>query len=163
MPDLQINWKSCPFDDLTLRELHEILRLRVDIFVVEQNCPYPEVDGKDPGAIHLQGTNANAELLAYTRILAPGVSYPEVSIGRVAIHPRGRGGGLGHALMDESLRVVQSQWGDVPIRISAQSHLEGYYQRHGFEGTGKRYLEDGIPHMEMLRAPAGAIPAETGP
>ncbi|MCE3294895.1 MAG: hypothetical protein K0R65_609 [Crocinitomicaceae bacterium] len=139
------------FDDLSVREFHDILQLRVNVFIVEQNCPYPELDGKDLLSFHVIGRDQNGRVAATARILPPGVSYPEVSIGRVSSHPDFRGKGVGHPLMEAVLSFIEKQFGAVPVRISAQAYLLEYYKKHGFVPTGKEYLEDDIPHVEMLR------------
>ena len=138
------------FQELSLEEFHDIIALRIQIFIIEQNCPYQEVDGKDKLAHHLFFKNEKDEIIAVTRILPQGISYAEVAIGRVVVHEDYRGTGLGNQLMADSMNFVQDKYGKVPVRLSAQKHLENYYGNHGFKSTGKEYLEDGIPHVEML-------------
>ena len=138
------------FQELSLEEFHDIVALRIQIFIIEQNCPYQEVDGKDKFAHHLFFKNEMDEIIAVTRILPQGISYEEVAIGRVVVHEEYRGTGLGNQLMADSMNFVRDKYGDVPVRLSAQKHLENYYGNHGFKSTGKEYLEDGIPHVEML-------------
>ena len=138
------------FQELSLEEFHDIIALRIQIFIIEQNCPYQEVDGKDKLAHHLFFKNEMDEIIAVTRILPHGISYEEVAIGRVVVHEEYRGTGLGNQLMADSMNFVRDKYGDVPVRLSAQKHLENYYGNHGFKSTGKEYLEDGIPHVEML-------------
>ncbi|MGB1453463.1 MAG: GNAT family N-acetyltransferase [Crocinitomicaceae bacterium] len=138
------------FQELSLEEFHDIIALRIQIFIIEQNCPYQEVDGKDKLAHHLFFKNEMDEIIAVTRILPQGISYAEVAIGRVVVHEDYRGTGLGNQLMADSMNFVRDKYGDVPVRLSAQKHLENYYGNHGFKSTGKEYLEDGIPHVEML-------------
>ncbi len=147
-----MQWKLVHFNQLSLDELYEVLKLRVDVFVVEQNCPYPELDNKDRLAetLHLLGINQQGELIAYTRILAAGVSYPQASIGRVIIAEQGRGKGIAHALMQRSIDVVNTQWPETSIQIGAQQHLSDFYQQQGFTVNSEMYLEDGIPHIDML-------------
>ncbi|GIU53898.1 GNAT family N-acetyltransferase [Shewanella sp. KT0246] len=147
-----MQWKLLSFNEFSLDELYEVLKLRVDVFVVEQNCPYPELDNKDrlPGAKHLLGLNPQGELIAYTRILPAGVSYPEASIGRVIIAESGRGKGIAHALMQRSIDVVKDLWPQENIQIGAQQHLNQFYQQQGFINNSEMYLEDGIPHIDML-------------
>ncbi|MEY4603091.1 MAG: hypothetical protein RIT43_383 [Bacteroidota bacterium] len=139
------------FSELTLREFHDIIALRIEVFVIEQNCPYQELDGKDIKAYHLIGRNGKGDLTATLRILPAGVSYPEVSIGRVVTHQMARGTGLGHEIMKDAHRFVLEEFGKVPVKLSAQSHLIDFYKQHGYLETGKEYLEDGIPHSEMLK------------
>ena len=138
------------FQELSLEEFHDIIALRIQIFIIEQNCPYQEVDGKDKLAHHLFFKNEMDEIIAVTRILPQGISFEEVAIGRVVVHEEYRGTGLGNQLMADSMNFVRDKYGDVPVRLSAQKHLENYYGNHGFKSTGKEYLEDGIPHVEML-------------
>jgi ElaA protein len=124
--------------------------LRIKIFVIEQDCPYQDLDGKDKLAYHLFYTNTKNEVVAATRILPQNISYTEVSIGRVVVDESCRGTGIGHLIMKESMDFVLAKFGRVDVRLSAQKHLENYYGKHGFMSTGKEYLEDGIPHVEML-------------
>jgi len=138
------------FQELSVEEFHDIIALRIQIFIIEQNCPYQEVDGKDKLAYHLFFKNEKNEVIAVTRILPQGISYDEVAIGRVVVNDNYRGTGLGNQLMSDSMKFVKEKFGDVPVRLSAQKHLEKYYGNHGFESTGNEYLEDGIPHVEML-------------
>lgn len=138
------------FQELSLEEFHDIIALRIQIFIIEQNCPYQEVDGKDKLAHHLFFKNEMNEIIAVTRILPQGIFYDEVAIGRVVVHEDYRGSGLGNQLMSGSMNFVRDKYGEVPVRLSAQKHLENYYGNHGFKSTGKEYLEDGIPHVEML-------------
>ncbi|MEV4489759.1 GNAT family N-acetyltransferase [Micromonospora coxensis] len=134
------------FAELDARTLHDLLRLRIDVFVVEQACPYPELDGRDvePGTRHLWLESGGAPV-AYLRILAdPG---DVARIGRVVVAPTARGAGHAGRLMTEALRLV----GDRPCVLEAQSYLADFYARHGFTVTGPEYVEDGIPHLPMRR------------
>jgi ElaA protein len=133
-----LQWRCLPFNALSAEALYRLLRLRSEVFVVEQNCVFVDPDG----TVHLH---------ASTRLVPPGVAFAEASIGRVVTAPAARGGGIGHALMAESLRLLEQLWGSQPVRIGAQAHLESFYQRHGFVSDNKPYIEDGIPHLEMLR------------
>jgi ElaA protein len=147
-----IQWEIKKFSELTATELYEQLRLRVDVFVVEQACPYPELDGKD---LHSETRHlavlADGTLAAYLRILAPGVSYPGVSLGRVVTARAFRGRGLSHGLIEKAVELAQENWPGIPLQIGAQEYLSAFYQSHGFEVTSKIYLEDGIPHIDMVR------------
>ena len=149
---LPIKWKLLTFKQLTLDELYELLKLRVDVFVVEQNCPYPELDDKDrlPQTKHLLGVTEQGDIIAYTRILAAGVSYKEASIGRVIVAKQGRGHGIAHSLMMQSIDVIKATWPELNIQIGAQQHLSDFYQQQGFVPNSDMYLEDGIPHIDML-------------
>ena len=143
-----MSWELKRFDDLTNKELYDVLRLRVDVFVVEQNCPYPEIDGKDPQSLHLMYWE-NGDLVAYARILPPGLSYDEASIGRVIVAESHRGTGLGYELLDRSIKASLAEYNQ-PIKIGAQAYLEKYYGAAGFVTVSDVYLEDDIPHIDML-------------
>lgn len=138
------------FNDLNLNDFHDMIALRIQVFVIEQNCPYQDLDGKDKTAFHVLIRNEKQEIIGTTRILPQDVSYPEIAIGRVVVDEKYRHLKLGHLLMKESLQFVDSHFGPQNIRLSAQTHLVHFYTSHGFESTGKEYLEDGIPHTEML-------------
>ena len=144
-------WKFCSYDDLTKKELHQLIILRQNIFIVEQNCPYQDADKKDFNSHHLMGFDQNNQLIAYLRIVGPGVSYKEVSLGRILTHISHRGTGLGKETVKMGLQFTESIYGKVAIKISAQSHLAPFYKSFDFESTGKEYLEDDIPHTEMIR------------
>ncbi|HZH27306.1 MAG TPA: GNAT family N-acetyltransferase [Azospirillaceae bacterium] len=148
-------WRD--FDALTPRELHDLLRLRCDVFVVEQACAFPEIDGKDPAAAHLLAFAAGGELVGCLRLFAPGPDKA-ARIGRVAVALVVRGTGLGRRLMAEALAEVDRRFGAVPVDLSAQAHLERFYGGFGFLRIAQDYLEDGIPHCDMRR-PAGATVA----
>jgi len=138
------------FQDLTVHELYEILQLRSEIFVVEQNCVYQDLDFKDQKALHIFGKKNN-KILAYTRIFKAGDYFKESSIGRVVVNQDQRKFGYGHDLMKFSINCIQQQFNTSKITISAQVYLTKFYQSHGFNQVGEMYLEDGIPHIEMLR------------
>ncbi|HFI0452190.1 TPA: GNAT family N-acetyltransferase [Streptococcus suis] len=144
-----MQWEMKAFDQLSLQELYTILTLRMDVFVVEQACPYPEVDGKDPNCLHLLGTD-EGELVAYLRILPAGLSYDEVSIGRVVIKSSHRGKGLARPMMEQAIDFITTVWEESQIKIGAQVHLEKFYSSLGFEPVSEVYLEDNIPHLDML-------------
>ena len=146
-----MNWSIKSFQELSVEEWHDLLALRIGIFVVEQNCPYQEVDGKDKVSYHVFAQDEQNTIVAVSRIVPPGVSYKEWSIGRVAIAEDFRGLKLGYALMEQSIAFIQEKEPNAQIRISAQSHLQQFYENLGFVFTGKAYDEDGIPHIEMLR------------
>jgi ElaA protein len=149
-----IEWQWLSFDALSREQLYALLRLRSEVFVVEQNCVFLDIDGLDENAMHLLGTrvmDGAAQLVAYVRCFPEGVSFTEASIGRVVTKPSARGGGLGHLLIAEAIRALQQHWGPQAIRIGAQAHLKNFYQQHGFVDMGLPYDEDGIAHLEMLR------------
>lgn len=154
---LRTSWHSKRFLELSLDQLYDVLKLRIDIFVVEQTCYYPDLDGdkdqldRHPNTIHLLGYQKD-DLIAYLRILPKGESYSDyISIGRVVIAKQARGGGIGHELMNEALSLCHENFPGEKIKISAQQHLKAYYQQHGFIQVSEMYLEDGIPHIAMLR------------
>jgi ElaA protein len=151
MPDLLITTKCVPFYELNLDELYAILALRQEVFIVEQNCPFLDADGKDQPAQHLIMFDIDQNLVAYTRLFDKNVYYEGyTSIGRVVTSPKARGGGLGRALMEKSIEKVLDLFGQAPIKIGAQKYLEKFYQSLGFELTGIDYIEDGIPHTYMV-------------
>ena len=143
-------WKWKRFEELSTDELYEFMVLRQEVFVVEQSCHYLDADGKDVDSFHLMGYLGD-EMVAYARIVKPGVSYEEVAIGRVVTAQSVRGQGVGITLMEKSLEYIKAEYGDVPVRLSAQTYLLKYYEKYGFASTGKEYFEDEIPHTEMLR------------
>ncbi len=148
---MSLFYKLMSFDELTTRQLYALGQLRQAVFVVEQNCPYLDLDGKDTECYHLLGIDNQANIVAYCRILPPNVSYPkDVSIGRVATAMSVRGTGAGRALMVNALNHCNRLFGDTAIRISAQTYLVKFYASLGFVSTGKEYLEDDIPHTEMI-------------
>ncbi|NSL88875.1 GNAT family N-acetyltransferase [Chitinophaga sp. Mgbs1] len=146
-----MNWDFKTFGELTINELYDILRLRSEVFVVEQNCAYQDLDDYDQQAYHLMGRDANGQLLAYTRIFAPGIKYEESSIGRVVTSPKARGTGAGRQLMEKSLSTLENTFGKIAVKIGAQQYLERFYASLGFVSTSEPYLEDGIWHVEMVR------------
>jgi ElaA protein len=157
-----IAWRAAAFDELSPRDAHDVLRLRQDVFVIEQNCVFHEIDGRDPLAVHLLG-RSDDRLVAYARIFAPGVVALEASIGRVVTDASVRGTGLGRPLMREALRVADALAPRTPVRVAAQAHLEDFYASLGFRTVGESYVEDGMMHLDMVRppddAPRGADPA----
>jgi ElaA protein len=146
----QITWTVKHFIDLTPRELYDILQLRESVFIVEQNCPYLDADGKDVQGFHVMGYD-NSNLVATSRLLPQEISYNEISIGRVASHSDYRMSGIGKELMKQSLQHCELIFGKQAIRIGAQKYLKRFYENFGFVDIGKEYLEDGIPHLVMLR------------
>jgi ElaA protein len=153
-----IDWRFARFDELTPREIHDLYRARAAAFVVEQGCPFQDLDGVDPECWHLLGygpsPRGEGELLAYCRLVPPGVKFAEPSIGRVVTTQAARGTGRGRALMAEALARVDKLWPGRPIRIGAQHRLERFYEDFGFVTASAPYDEDGILHVEMVR-PAG--------
>ena len=147
----RIQWRFVSFCELTTQELYELLQLRSEVFVVEQACAFQDLDGADQMAMHLLGS-AGGQLVAYARCFAAGDKFAEASIGRVITRSTLRGGGSGHLLMREAIENLEQHWGAQPIRIGAQARLEKFYFQHGFLAAGVTYIEDGIDHIEMLRA-----------
>lgn len=147
-----LNWKLKSFDELSVHELYAILRLRSEVFVVEQHCVFLDMDDKDLQCYHLMGWK-DGLLAAYTRLLPPGLAYQYASIGRVVTSPAARGGGIGRELMQLSIDKTRELFGEVVIKIGAQLYLQKFYESLGFQQTGDIYLEDGIEHIEMLLQP----------
>lgn len=138
------------FNELTTEELYQILRLRSEVFVVEQDCVYQDVDNKDQKALHIMGIK-DGEVVAYTRVFEPGDYFDNVSIGRVVVSQSQRKYGLGKQIMQASLAAINQRFPDKPTEISAQSYLLKFYTELGFNAIGEEYLEDGIPHRRMLK------------
>jgi len=147
---MTLKWTCPAFPQLTTGELYTILAARQAVFVVEQQCPFLEIDGLDPQCRHLLGRN-NDTLIAYCRIVPPGVKYNVPSIGRVLTTAAGRGQGYGIALMQQAERITGELYPGRDILVAAQTYLEKFYNRFGFYSTGHTYLEDDIPHIDMLR------------
>ncbi|AZB24035.1 GNAT family N-acetyltransferase [Chryseobacterium bernardetii] len=145
-----IVWKIKTFDEFTVPELYAVLKARIDVFVIEQNCPYPDLDNYDQKAVHIWGEE-DGEVLAYCRIFDKGIKYDEASIGRVLTTELARGKSLGKLLIKYAVETIENRFGTSEIRISAQDYLLKFYGDFGFEDTGKKYLEDDIPHTEMIR------------
>jgi len=148
-----MQWSLKSFDELTNLELYHLLKLRTEIFVVEQNCVYSDMDGKDTDlhALHLFAKESD-DVLAYLRILPPDCSYQGMTaIGRVVTAHNARGKGIGHDLMERAINAVLDRWPEYPCQLSAQAHLQQFYGAHGFVSIGEEYLEDGIPHIAMRR------------
>jgi ElaA protein len=146
---MQLNWVFKKFDDLSAAELYSIMQLRNEVFVVEQSCVYQDADDKDQLSMHLCGWNGT-KLVAYTRIIPQGISYTEASIGRVVTSPAYRNTGAGKQLMRESISRCFSQYNCTAIKIGAQVYLTAFYQSFGFIPCSTEYLEDNIPHIEMI-------------
>lgn len=147
---MKIHWEITRFEDLSPAKLYRILQLRAEVFVVEQNCPYLDADGKDPKSFHVMGFNEKKEMVAYCRILPENISYSEISIGRVLTSSQARGTGAGKQLMARALEEIELLFGSVPVKIGAQLYLKKFYESFGFKFTSEEYMEDGIPHIEML-------------
>lgn len=144
-------WSVKPLAKLTSQEVHDIMRLRVDVFVVEQRCVYPEIDGRDPEALHIQAKDPAGELAGYARILPPQGDEPP-HIGRVIVHPRWRGQHLGRHLMHHALAAVVEQYGSRRSALAAQAYLVPFYSSFGYMPVSAEYMWDGIPHVDMVLA-----------
>lgn len=147
---MNIEWKIRRFEALSAKELYNLLRLRSEVFVVEQNCVYEDIDGKDEKALHVIGEN-EGEIVAYARLFKPNDYFEESSIGRVVVKADYRDKKLGHILMREAVQVIKTHFDETKITISAQLYLKKFYESHGFMQTSEMYLEDGIPHIEMRK------------
>ena len=171
---MNVTWRCAPFAELTPREIHDLLQARSAAFVVEQNCVFLDIDGIDPLCWHVVGyaklgprlrgddeARGDMELVATARIVPPGTKFAEPSIGRVVTTGAVRGTGVGRALMKEAIAQAEALWPRQAIRVAAQEHLEKFYASLGFVATASRYVEDGIPHVDMLR-PASRVPDSAG-
>ncbi|WP_456376266.1 GNAT family N-acetyltransferase [Lutibacter sp.] len=145
---LQISIKN--FSELSTKELYTILQLRAEVFVVEQNCVYQDVDGKDKKALHVIGIKNN-KIVAYTRIFKSGDYFKQASIGRVVVKQTERKFNYGHQIVKASIKAIKNNFNETTIKISAQTYLKKFYESHNFKQIGEEYLEDGIPHIAMLK------------
>lgn len=148
---MNLRWTCARFADLSLGDLYDALALRAAVFVVEQHCPYLDPDGADRRAAHLLGRNDTGALVAYLRVVDPGLKYPEPAIGRVLTAAAARGTGVGRRLMVQGIRCCEQAWPARGIALGAQAHLERFYASFGFMPVGEPFVEDGIPHVHMLR------------
>lgn len=147
---MDLEWQLKEFDDLSPHQVYALLQLRSAVFVVEQNCVFLDADDKDQECFHLLGSTKN-KLVAYTRIVPPGIIYKEASIGRVITALSVRREGAGRALMLQSLQTIHQLYGIVPIKIGAQLYLKKFYESFGFLKLGEVYMEDGIEHIYMIK------------
>lgn len=148
---MNLKWKIKRFNELSSVELYDLLQLRSEVFVVEQNCVYQDIDGKDSKALHLIGED-NGQTVGYCRLFKPNDYFDESSIGRVVVKQTYRDKKLGHIMMKEAIEVIASEFGETEITISAQLYLKKFYESHGFIQTSETYLEDDIPHIQMKRS-----------
>jgi len=149
----KLEWSCRNFEALSSVQLYAILKLRTEVFVVEQNCVYQDMDDFDQGALHVTAYRGN-ELVCYARLLQPGIKYKEPSMGRIICALNSRQLGFGKKLVERSLEYCNENWPDLGVRISAQQQLEKFYAGFGFMTVSEPYLEDGLPHLEMLRDPS---------
>ncbi len=149
---MELTYKCTGFNLLTPFEIYDILKLRIEVFVIEQNCLYQDLDDKDKFCEHLIGVNKDGEIMSYARIVPKGISYNDyVSIGRVIVSQKARGTQEGYNLMSRAIKICNTNWPRSPIKISAQAHLQNFYGKCGFKAVGSLYLEDEIPHIAMVR------------
>ena len=147
---MALQFKIKRFYELSTTELYSMLQLRAEVFIVEQNCVYQDIDGKDSKALHVLG-ESDGRIVAYARLFKPGDYFENASIGRVVVANDCRDRKWGHDLMREAIAAIQSHFGQNQITISAQQYLKNFYESHGFVQTSEMYLEDDIPHIEMKR------------
>jgi ElaA protein len=145
-----LNIQIKTFSELTTNELYELLQLRSEVFVVEQDCVYQELDGKDQKALHVLGFK-DEKIVAYTRVFKPGDYFENASIGRVVVKKNERQFKYGYDIMEASIKAIKTQYNETTIKISAQTYLKRFYNNLGFKEIGEAYLEDGIPHIAMLK------------
>lgn len=148
---MDLNFIVKNFNDLSPSELYQILKLRFDIFVVEQNCIYNEYDNYDQNAIHIQLFDEKNNLIACSRIIAPNVKYKEATFGRFVLNKNERGKGIADKLADETIIQLYKAFGKIPIKIEAQAYLENFYEKFGFKAISEPYDWDGIMHIDMMR------------
>ncbi|GAA0501151.1 GNAT family N-acetyltransferase [Salinibacillus aidingensis] len=144
-----MQWIHKNFDQLAVSELYTLLRERVNVFVVEQNCPYPEIDNYDQHSTHLY-LEHDGEIVAYCRLLPHHTIYREASIGRILVTQKFRKQGYAKKLMDKALSIMKEEWGETEIKLHAQSHLQNFYGQYGFETVTDEYMDDGILHVDMI-------------
>lgn len=151
-----MNWELKKFEDLKTEDIYKILKVRNEVFIVEQLCPYQDCDGKDENAYHLY-LEDKGKIIAYLRILKKGVSYDQISIGRVLVHKDYRGKGIARKLMLKALNFIDVNLNEREVKIQAQSYLVNFYGSLGFKKTSEEYLEDDIPHIDMLYKDTSAL------
>ncbi len=147
-----LNIETKTFKDLTTKELYNLLQLRSEVFVVEQDCVYQDLDEKDEKALHIIGKKDN-KIVAYTRVFKPGDYFTEASIGRVVVSKEERQHKYGYDIMEASIKAVKDYFDETKIKLSAQTYLKQFYNNLGFKEKGEEYLEDGIPHVAMIKLP----------
>lgn len=140
-----------PFGAFSINELYDVLQLRSEVFVVEQDCVYQDIDGKDRKALHVIGRDKHEKVVAYTRIFNAGDYFEKASIGRVVVSANARAFGYGHEIIKASIAAISEKYQTKDIKISAQTYLRKFYTSHGFSQIGEEYLEDGIPHIAMIK------------
>ena len=148
---MALKWNTKRFEALSTIEMYSILKLRSEVFVVEQNCVYQDIDGKDMKALHLFGEE-DGKIIAYSRLFNVGDYFENASIGRVVVAENCRNKKYGHDLMREAISAIETHFQEIKISISAQLYLKKFYESHGFVQTSETYLEDDIPHIEMKKS-----------
>ena len=148
-----LQWQCVHFNQLNNLQLHQIYQARNAVFILEQKCPYQDIDGKDLLSHHLIAWDAAGQVAAYLRIVPAGISFDEASLGRVLTSQNWRGTGIGKQLISRGIAALRTQYPAAPIRIGAQAYLEKFYGSFGFLTVSPMYLEDDIPHVEMLLSP----------
>jgi ElaA protein len=148
---MEYRWQIGTFDELGNHDLYALLRLRQEVFVVEQDCIFRDMDGLDQEAVHMLCWRSS-ELLAYLRCLKPGLGFAESSLGRIVVSPAGRGLQLGRELLQRGIDHNRQRWPDSAIQIGAQAYLEAFYKSLGFVPVGDEYIEDGIAHLHMIKS-----------
>lgn len=148
---MTLKWNTKRFEALSTIEMYSILKLRSEVFVVEQNCVYQDIDGKDMKALHLFGED-DGKIIAYSRLFNVGDYFENASIGRVVVAENCRNKNYGHDLMREAISAIETHFQETKITISAQLYLKKFYESHGFVQTSETYLEDDIPHIEMKKS-----------
>jgi ElaA protein len=146
-----LNIETKTFQELSTKELYDLLQLRLEVFCVEQNCVYQDLDGKDINALHVIGKKNN-KIIAYTRVFKPGDYFKESSIGRVVVSKEERQHKYGYDIMEASIQAVNNYFNETTIKLSAQTYLRKFYNNLGFKEIGEEYLEDGIPHIAMIKS-----------
>ena len=147
-----ITWQCAAFSELSAAQLYAILKVRSEVFVLEQNCVYQDIDGLDLQCLHVIAWNDDQQVAAYLRVVPPGLKYAEVSLGRVVSSNAVRGTGIGKKLMGNAMNLVEQNYPGQPVLIQAQSYLENFYQTFGFVTVSDVLMEDGIPHFMMLKS-----------
>lgn len=150
---MNLDWKFKHFTELSLVEFHDMIALRLQAFVVEQDCKYVDLDGKDKKSYHMICRDGFGDIVATARIMPAGVAFPEIGIGRVVVTDKIRRNHIGTTLMEACLSFIHAEFGEVPIRIAAQKYLVEFYEKLGFIVDGEEFLDAGIPHKEMIYTP----------
>jgi ElaA protein len=152
-----ITWQCAAFSELSAAQLYAILKVRSEVFVVEQNCVYQDIDGVDLQSLHLIGWSNDQQVAAYLRIVPPGLKYAEVSLGRVVSSKTARGSGIGKQLLAKGMKLIDEIYPGAEVRIQAQAYLENFYKAFGFVTVSDVLMKDGIPHFLMLKSSSSNV------